>query len=600
MGYIGKAHQSTSVPARTVSMLTGDGTTTTLTLSQAPMSASNVSVFFDGVAQTPGTDYTLSGSTLTFTSVPPAACVVCAIVGGGENISSPMDGSITTESIVAGAITNAKIASVSASKLTGAAFPALDASNVTFAVQQNLFTKSAADPEETSNVTLGTIWVNTLSGEMFVCIDATTDQNSFMNVGAGTLSIFGNVTPGEPTDNVPDMTESTSMSHTFTGGTDTDGTVTHYHVDQISDANVLSVADAEVAAGSPHVFTATPVSSDTDVTFRVRTKDNNDAYSAGITVTMVVTDHVPTFTQGTLAGFVSGGHNNATGLNINKFSFASEGPSTDWGDLTVPRNATHGSSSGTHGYTGGGYASTANATHTPNRCDTVDKFAFSSSAGATQVGNLAWANFNMAGHEDTIGAAGFFTGGSYSSISGGSSSVSIFKFLHASDGTMINWSSLITANDEHTGTSSSTHGYCAGGNPADNSTYISKFLFASANTNTSVGNLYVNREEMGGSNSATHGYTTGGRNGSNVNTSTIDKYSFSSAGNATMVGDLLFPKYASCGFSGQQYGYDASGQRTTSGATTVIEKYNYNSDSNSTDVGDLTVAMVHIPAGTQN
>ena len=152
MGYIGKAHQSTSVPARTVSMLTGDGATTTLTLSQEPMSASNVSVFFDGVAQTPGTDFTLSGSQLTFTSAPPTACVVFAIVGGGENISSPMDGSITADSIVAGAITNAKIASVAASKLTGAAFPALDASNVTFGVQQNLFTKSAADPTETSNV----------------------------------------------------------------------------------------------------------------------------------------------------------------------------------------------------------------------------------------------------------------------------------------------------------------------------------------------------------------------------------------------------------------------------------------------------------------
>ena len=135
--------------------------------------------------------------------------------------------------------------------------------------------------------------------------------------GVGTLSIFGNVTPGEPTDNVPDMTESTTMSHTFTGGTDTDGTITHYHVDQISDSSLLSVAAAEVAAGSPHVFTSTSVSADTNVTFRVRTKDNEGAYSAGITVTMVVI--APWAYGGTVAGFQAGGADmTGTKHNINK------------------------------------------------------------------------------------------------------------------------------------------------------------------------------------------------------------------------------------------------------------------------------------------
>ena len=502
MSYIGKGLKSVSTVNITVDSMIGDGSTNTLELSQGNIeTVMDVSVYYQGIAQVPNVDYTLNGSTLTFTSIPTAGLKIIAVIKTDSDKDNVNDKSVVGTSFADNAITSSKIIGLDASKLTGA-LPAMDGSALTnLNIPSSPLENSVSNPTITSNKTLGTIWANTATGNVFVLVDATVNNNVWINAGTGT----GNVVY-EP----------------------------------------------------------------------------------------------PFFTQGTIAGFVSGGHNNATGLNINKFSFASEASVTDWGDLTVPRNATHGSSSGTHGYTGGGYASTANATHTPNRCDTVDKFAFSSSAGATQVGNLAWANFNMSGHEDTVGDAGFFTGGSYSSISGGSNSASIFKFLHASDGTMINWSSLITANNEHTGTSSSTHGYCAGGNPADSSTYISNFLFASANTNTSVGNLSVNRQEMGGSNSATHGYTTGGRTiGGNVRQSTIDKYSFSSAGNATLVGDLLFPKYASCGFSGQQHGYDASGQRTTTGATTVIEKYNYDSDSNSTAVGDLTAAMVHIPAGTQ-
>ena len=71
------------------------------------------------------------------------------------------------------------IYNLSASKLTGA-LPALDGSaltNVASAV------KSAVDPAIDSNKSLGTIWVNTTSGEVYSCTDATTDANVWTNVG---------------------------------------------------------------------------------------------------------------------------------------------------------------------------------------------------------------------------------------------------------------------------------------------------------------------------------------------------------------------------------------------------------------------------------
>ena len=48
----------------------GDGTTVAFTLSGAPSSASALIVRIDGVVQTPITDYTVSGTTLTFTTAP--------------------------------------------------------------------------------------------------------------------------------------------------------------------------------------------------------------------------------------------------------------------------------------------------------------------------------------------------------------------------------------------------------------------------------------------------------------------------------------------------------------------------------------------------
>ena len=580
MGYIGKAHQSTSVPARTVSMLTGDGTTTTLTLSQEPMSASNVSVFFDGVAQTPGTDFTLSGSQLTFTSAPPTACVVFAIVGGGENISSPMDGSITAESIVAGAITNAKIASVAASKLTGSAFPALDASNVTFAVQQNLFTKSAADPTETSNVSLGTIWVNTLSGEIFVCVSDVNNQNSFMNVGTGTTSVMGNVTPGEATDNVPDMTESTAMSHTFTGGTDADGTVTHYHVDQISDVNVLSVSAAEVAAGSPHVFTALPVSSDTDVTFRVRTKDDEGAYSNGITITITVSDYTIVGYQGSSYIYSSGG-----GLNyanpIEKFSITNEGDGTAVGSLVVPRGINGGCSSTTYGHTVGGRTAAVTTTNT------IDRFSFSSDGNATNWGNLSTATgYNTTWTDWDV--SGYNVGGLY----GGYSMIQKFSFANTNPSvdTGANLQYGTTGISTHSDRVNS-HGY--GAAYYGESQQIQRYTFNSSSHTIGVGNLVRAYRIFGnGCQNDTHGYTVGGY-GSNFTTpGRLEKFSFSSSSTSVDWGLMGEPNDAggqNCCASGALYGYILGGADPMSGAPHHnIWKFSFSSSAAHVLIGGLT------------
>jgi len=53
------------------------------------------------------------------------------------------------------------------------------------------FTKSASDPAIDTNGTLGDVWVNTTSGQMYVLTNATTDANIWTNIGDGSGTIPG-------------------------------------------------------------------------------------------------------------------------------------------------------------------------------------------------------------------------------------------------------------------------------------------------------------------------------------------------------------------------------------------------------------------------
>ena len=77
-------------------------------------------------------------------------------------------------------------------QLDGSAkIPAVDGSLLTGIPSS--FTKSASDPVITTNPSggVGTIWINTTSGETYCCTDATAGENIWTNVGAGT----GDVSP---------------------------------------------------------------------------------------------------------------------------------------------------------------------------------------------------------------------------------------------------------------------------------------------------------------------------------------------------------------------------------------------------------------------
>ena len=89
---------------------TGNNSTTPLTLSSAPYDASAIMVMLNGVTQRPVTDYTVSGTTLTFTStVATGVNILVYHLGSQSAIGTVTDNSVT----------DAKIVSMNAAKLTG-------------------------------------------------------------------------------------------------------------------------------------------------------------------------------------------------------------------------------------------------------------------------------------------------------------------------------------------------------------------------------------------------------------------------------------------------------------------------------------------------
>ena len=130
MAYIG--NQSTnaysSLPAK--QDLTG-ATGTSLTLSQAVAGPESIDLFINNVRQEPTTAYSVSDTTVTLTGSVVASDDIYVVYNGlALQTIVPPDGSVSTAKIVDDAVTNAKIDTMAASKLTGA-LPAIDGSALT-------------------------------------------------------------------------------------------------------------------------------------------------------------------------------------------------------------------------------------------------------------------------------------------------------------------------------------------------------------------------------------------------------------------------------------------------------------------------------------
>ena len=97
----------------------GNGSTTAFTLTSDPSTENNTSVFISGVYQQKNT-YSVSGTTLTFSTAPPSGTSNIEVAYATPlAIGTPSDGTVTNSKIVDGAVTYAKIQNIVAGKVLG-------------------------------------------------------------------------------------------------------------------------------------------------------------------------------------------------------------------------------------------------------------------------------------------------------------------------------------------------------------------------------------------------------------------------------------------------------------------------------------------------
>jgi hypothetical protein len=107
MSVIGNSVQSVPFITDTFS---GNASTVNFTLTRAPAGTASIAVFISGVYQAP-TAYSLVGNVITFVSAPASGTnnLVVLHLGNGSTTQVPSDGSVTTQTIAAGAVTGVKL-----------------------------------------------------------------------------------------------------------------------------------------------------------------------------------------------------------------------------------------------------------------------------------------------------------------------------------------------------------------------------------------------------------------------------------------------------------------------------------------------------------
>ena len=480
MAYLGKGTKSIDHATISTHTMTGDGSDTTMSIILGTTSVNNVSVFISGVQQRPGQDYTVANDVITFTTAPAAGWPVVAFVRKDTKKGTIADASIGLDTIKDGAVTDAKIVGLSASKLTGA-LTALDGSALTGI---SAVTVSASDPAIDTNSTLGKVWVNKSSGNTFVCTDATTDANVWTNVGGGS----GDVTPyGRPW-------LGTAFGYQAGGATSNSYTDSILKYSFTSDGNSIDVGNLTQTtdgnachSSETYGYAATGDHPVTTLIWKWSFSSDGDAVLYGGQLTAGGWGTTGTYTK--THGYCWGRNNSGPHHNlIDKFNYASEGNATDVGDMTQPGSYISGQSTDTYGYcSGGGPGSHDNV---------IDRVSVSTDGNATDVG-------------DIIGNYGYVTGAqskTHGYVSGGMPSTqgstinNIQKFQFAATSNASDIADLLNAAMDMAGSSSETHGYTSGGR-TNNSTYqniIQKFSTTSDANSTDVGDLTISVGILGG------------------------------------------------------------------------------------------------------
>jgi hypothetical protein len=374
---------------------------------------------------------------------------------------------------------NSMLNSIAGSKLTGA-MPAIDGSALT---NISGFIKNASDPAVDTNPSggIGTGWVNTSDGEIFICTDATTDSNVWYNVGGGDGDIAPfhgwGVIAGFASGGNAGSVSNVIDKHSFTvNGNATD------HADltssRQSSAGASSTTHGYVQGGYlipslANVIDKFPFASQTNASDIANITQSRYGQSGSSSTTHM---------------YCVGGTDNSSYLDtVDKSTFSSDADSTDVGNLITGSEGCGGANSNTHLYAAGGIGP-GNV-----RAVRIEKIAYASDTNGISVGNL-----DAPGRQYVTGVSSSTTG--YAAGGNTPSYLNrIDRYSFDSDGDATDSSDLTIGRDNMAGTSSTISGYFSGGQTPSLVNTIDKFNFATNANATDVGDLSVTRRGQTGS-----------------------------------------------------------------------------------------------------
>ena len=353
---------------------------------------------------------------------------------------------------------------------------------------KKLFVTSSSDPAATDDTGLGyaagTTWVNTTSGQVFICSDASAEDAVWYGQEGDIINepfkIQGSTSgfnycwsdPGAYPNVINKVSftsdgDSTDVGESLAGSYANYGSIrntTHiYHAGLVNGPGVPAAGKASIwrfAVTSPHV------SADVG-------EHSQAPLSPAIGNWGGTTDGVYGFTHG-------GQKTDSTDFDhIEKFTLASPAPSSDTSaELSASRHGAVGVSDVSNGY---GYAMGGESWPPTSTKNIIEKYAFASTADGADVGDLTSARK----------AGGSFASTSRAFMAGGAPAPSASNIIDSvpfsSDGNASDWGDLTQARGHMSGCQSTTHGYQEGGASPSMVDTIDKVSHSSPANATDVG-----------------------------------------------------------------------------------------------------------------
>ena len=369
-------------------------------------------------------------------------------------------GSVTGTTVADNSVTNAKFASTIAASNFSGTLPALDGSALTGVGAAVVI---ASDPLINTNPSggLGSVFVNSTSGETYVCTDATTDANVWTNVGTGTGNIAPTFFPGElngyvaggvsPATNAIERVSFSSDGNgvavtgvlLVAGGERTGCSLPNHaywanghpggdHIERMAfatEANTTDVGNlsstarrnASSSSSQTHCYWT---GGDGGINIIERSADASsaDAIDVGdLSASFFNAGNASDQDGG--YGYVAGGYYGTT-KHIDRFQMAASASGADVGDLVQTASHCGAGSSTTHGYTfAGGYTASGGQ-------DWIQKYTFSASISSSDIGNLSEGFYGSCGVSSLTNS--YNCGGD--TYTGGQPSDKMDKISHTVDG----------------------------------------------------------------------------------------------------------------------------------------------------------------------